>query len=117
MIRSVGVVGLGYVGLTLTAALADRGATVYGAESSPEVRAMLSSGRPHLYEPGIGEILPTKDGRASGDEVATEVGVAGSRRPEAAGWWDFGCGSALHARVNATVTTTAIAIRGTAPSH
>jgi UDP-N-acetyl-D-mannosaminuronic acid dehydrogenase len=64
VIRSVGVVGLGYVGLTLTAALASRGATVYGAETSPEVRAMLSSGRPHLYEPGIGEVLGRYVGRS-----------------------------------------------------
>ena len=38
MRTKVGVVGLGYVGLTLTAALADKGFTVYGADVSPAVR-------------------------------------------------------------------------------
>ena len=39
-----GVVGLGYVGLTLTAALAGKGYTVHGADVSPSVIATLSRG-------------------------------------------------------------------------
>ncbi|HEX2437627.1 MAG TPA: nucleotide sugar dehydrogenase [Methylomirabilota bacterium] len=51
----MGVVGLGYVGLTLTVALARRGFVVHGAEQSPRVVAAIRSGRAHLFEPGLDE--------------------------------------------------------------
>ena len=53
----VGIVGLGYVGLTLAVTLARRGFTVHGADTSPDVLQSLRAGRPHLYEPGIAEAL------------------------------------------------------------
>jgi UDP-N-acetyl-D-mannosaminuronic acid dehydrogenase len=56
-LNTLGVVGLGYVGLTLAVALARKGFTVHGAEQSPAVRATLASGRPHLFEPGLDEGL------------------------------------------------------------
>jgi UDP-N-acetyl-D-mannosaminuronic acid dehydrogenase len=55
--QTIGVVGLGYVGLTLTAALARAGHTVYGVDAQPRVLAELSRGRPHIYEPGVEEIF------------------------------------------------------------
>lgn len=54
---TVGVVGLGYVGLTLSVALARRGVTVHGADRDPQVVAALAAARPHLYEPGVEEGL------------------------------------------------------------
>ena len=51
------VVGLGYVGITLTVALARKGFTVYGYDKNPETVASLAAGRPHLFEPGIAEGL------------------------------------------------------------
>ena len=54
---SVGVVGLGYVGLTLAVVLARKGFTVHGVDSSPRVVGALSAGRPHLFEPGVEEGL------------------------------------------------------------
>jgi UDP-N-acetyl-D-mannosaminuronic acid dehydrogenase len=63
MPTKIGVVGLGYVGLTLTAALADKGFTVYGADVSPAVLAALSHGRPHIFEPGIEEVFAARIGR------------------------------------------------------
>lgn len=63
MPMTIGVVGLGYVGLTLTAALADKGFTVYGADVSPKVIETLSQGRSHIFEPGVEEIFQAEVGR------------------------------------------------------
>lgn len=54
---AVGVVGLGYVGLTLAVVLARRGVTVHGVDVSPRVLESLAAGRPHLFEPGVEEGL------------------------------------------------------------
>lgn len=55
MFESVGVVGLGQVGLTLTAALARKGSTVYGADVSSTAVESLRRGRPHVFGPGVEE--------------------------------------------------------------
>ena len=57
--NSVGVVGLGYVGLTLAVTLARKGFTVHGVDTSPAVLDALAKGRPHLFEPGVEEGLRT----------------------------------------------------------
>jgi UDP-N-acetyl-D-mannosaminuronic acid dehydrogenase len=57
MPKNIGVVGLGYVGLTLTAALARAGHTVHGVDTQPGVLEELSRGRPHIYEPGVQEVF------------------------------------------------------------
>jgi UDP-N-acetyl-D-mannosaminuronic acid dehydrogenase len=62
MPQTIGVVGLGYVGLTLTAALADKGFTVYGADVSPPVIETLSRGRSHIFEPGVEEVFAAHAG-------------------------------------------------------
>ena len=51
------VVGLGYVGITLTVALARKGFIVHGYDKNPDTVAALAAGRPHLFEPGIAEGL------------------------------------------------------------
>src|SRR6185295_11955668 len=56
-VTKVGVVGLGYVGLTLAVALAHRGFVVHGVDKSPRVLDALRQGRPHLFEPGLEEGL------------------------------------------------------------
>ncbi|WP_432057981.1 nucleotide sugar dehydrogenase [Streptomyces sp. bgisy022] len=53
--RRIGVIGMGYVGLTLTAALARKGFEVYGVDVQPAVLRSLARGRPHVYEPGVDE--------------------------------------------------------------
>jgi UDP-N-acetyl-D-mannosaminuronic acid dehydrogenase len=68
---TIGVVGLGYVGLTLTAALADRGFVVHGADVSPAVIDTLSRGRSHIFEPGVEEIFAQRAG--TGIHVAPEL--------------------------------------------
>jgi UDP-N-acetyl-D-mannosaminuronic acid dehydrogenase len=56
-LRRIGIVGLGYVGLSLAAALASKGCEVHGADTAPDVVATLSEGRSHLFEPGVEEVL------------------------------------------------------------
>ena len=55
--QTVGIVGMGYVGLTMAVALARKGFTVYGVDASPTVLAALGEGRAHLFEPGVEEGL------------------------------------------------------------
>ncbi|MBU2670797.1 nucleotide sugar dehydrogenase [Actinoplanes bogorensis] len=57
MPQTIGVVGLGYVGLTLTAALADKGYVVHGADVSTHVLDTLAQGRSHIFEPGVEDIF------------------------------------------------------------
>ncbi|MET0418994.1 MAG: nucleotide sugar dehydrogenase [Actinoplanes sp.] len=57
MPQTIGVVGLGYVGLTLTAALATKDFVVYGSDVSPGVLETLSRGRSHIFEPGVEEVF------------------------------------------------------------
>lgn len=53
----IAIVGLGYVGITLAAALADNGFRVLGIEKRREVADSVNSGRSHIFEPGIDGIL------------------------------------------------------------
>ena len=57
MTKTIGVVGMGYVGLTLTAALAKAGHTVYGVDVKQSVIDSLAKGRPHIFEPGLEEVF------------------------------------------------------------
>ncbi|WP_229397998.1 nucleotide sugar dehydrogenase [Micromonospora okii] len=96
MYRRIGVVGLGYVGLTLAAALARKGYEVHGADVDPAVREALREGRPHIFEPGIAEVFAEHVGRtvfvddvlpADLDAVVLSVSTpvdASTRRPDLA---------------------------------
>ena len=53
----VAIVGMGYVGLTLAATLADLGFKVWGVERQRETVRQLNSGQAHIFEPGIDQIL------------------------------------------------------------
>lgn len=55
--KQIGVVGLGYVGLTLALTLADLGFKVRGFDANPRVVKSLKSGRPHFFENGLEDIL------------------------------------------------------------
>jgi UDP-N-acetyl-D-mannosaminuronic acid dehydrogenase len=73
------VVGLGYVGITLTVALARKGFAVYGYDTNSSTVAGLAAGHPNLYEPGVEEGLRELLGDAIriGDGPPTEpVGAA-----------------------------------------
>lgn len=64
----VGVVGLGYVGLTLATVLAEAGSTVIGVEKRADVVDLTNRGIPHFSEAGLGEALTRVTG--SGKLVA-----------------------------------------------
>jgi len=51
------VIGLGYVGLTLSLKLAEAGETVYGVDSNQKVVRSLQEGTVHIREPGIEKLL------------------------------------------------------------
>jgi UDP-N-acetyl-D-mannosaminuronic acid dehydrogenase len=57
MSKTVGIVGMGYVGLTLAAALARAGHTVYGVDNQAHVVDSLARGRPHIFEPGVDDVF------------------------------------------------------------
>lgn len=70
----IGVIGMGYVGLTLTAALARKGFTVYGVDTQPAVLEQLGRGAPHIFEPGIDEVFA--------EHIGTRI-VVGPELPDA----------------------------------
>jgi UDP-N-acetyl-D-mannosaminuronic acid dehydrogenase len=53
----VGIIGMGYVGLTLAAAMADKGFEIHGVEVQEKVLASLRAGRPHIFEPGVADVF------------------------------------------------------------
>lgn len=53
----IGIVGLGYVGLTLATVLAEAGYSVIGVEKRPELVAMTNEGTPHFTETGLPDAL------------------------------------------------------------
>lgn len=53
----VGIIGLGYVGLTLATALAKTGLTVLGVEKRQEIVDLTNRGTPHFKENGLNEQL------------------------------------------------------------
>ena len=55
--KTVGVVGLGYVGLTLATVLAEVGFKVVGIEKRREVVDLANAGQPHFSETGLPDAL------------------------------------------------------------
>lgn len=55
--QTVGVVGLGYVGLTLATVLAEVGFRVVGIEKRAEVVELTNNGKPHFSETGLDDAL------------------------------------------------------------
>ena len=54
---NVGIIGLGYVGLTLAVVAALKKYKVYGVERDPQIRDSLNRKVAHFYEPGLNPIL------------------------------------------------------------
>jgi UDP-N-acetyl-D-mannosaminuronic acid dehydrogenase len=53
----IGIVGLGYVGLTLATVLAEAGNTVIGVEKRHDIVEMTNEGTPHFTETGLPDAL------------------------------------------------------------
>lgn len=54
---TIGVIGLGFVGLTVAVALAERGFRVIGFDDHDDIRDALGKGVSHIYEPNLDTLL------------------------------------------------------------
>lgn len=54
---NIGIIGLGYVGLTLGITAATNGIEVYGIEIDEKIKESLSHNRAHFYEPGLDSLI------------------------------------------------------------
>jgi nucleotide sugar dehydrogenase len=55
--KSISVIGLGFVGLTLAVVLAKSGFVVHGVEINPEILKKLKTKKAHFFEPGLDSLL------------------------------------------------------------
>lgn len=56
-INSVCVIGLGYIGLPTASTFATHGVHVTGVDNNPDVVKSLQSGKVHIFEPGLNEVV------------------------------------------------------------
>ena len=59
----LGIVGLGYVGLTLAIAAADSGFNVYGTEINPRILSSLRDNHAHFHETGLDPLILKHNGK------------------------------------------------------
>lgn len=59
----IGIIGLGYVGLTLAISAADHGVDVYGVEISGHIKECLAENRAHFFEPGLDALIEKHNGK------------------------------------------------------
>ena len=57
MKKTIGIIGLGYVGLTLGIAAADCGVVTYGVEINPHIKECLAQNKAHFFEPGLDKLI------------------------------------------------------------
>jgi UDP-N-acetyl-D-mannosaminuronic acid dehydrogenase len=55
--KHICIIGLGYIGLPTASTFATHGVRVTGVDNNPEVLSALQSGKVHIYEPGLGEMV------------------------------------------------------------
>ena len=55
--KSICIVGLGFVGLTLAAVLAKKGFNIHGIEKNKEILNSLNKKKSHFYEPNLNKTL------------------------------------------------------------
>ena len=60
---NIGVIGLGYVGLTLGIAAANSGIVTYGVEINPLIKQSLSQNKAHFFEPGLDDLIEDLNNR------------------------------------------------------
>lgn len=62
--KNVCVIGMGFVGLTFSAVLAEKGFTVYGIEKNPAILEALQRKQAHFFEKGLSEKLGQFTGKS-----------------------------------------------------
>ncbi|MCM1038227.1 MAG: nucleotide sugar dehydrogenase [Roseburia sp.] len=60
---NIGIIGLGYVGLTLAVAASTNGINVYGIEINQHIRECLKDNKAHFYEPGLDNLIKRNNGK------------------------------------------------------
>ncbi len=53
----IGIIGLGYVGLTLAVTAATKGIIIYGIEKNQHIKECLKKSKAHFYEPGLDMLI------------------------------------------------------------
>lgn len=59
----IGIIGLGYVGLTLAVAAASNGIEIYGIETNSYIKDCLRDNHAHFYEPGLDYLIKRCNGK------------------------------------------------------
>lgn len=54
---NIGIIGLGYVGLTLAIAMADKGVRTYGVEINETITNFLKERKAHFFEPNLDDLI------------------------------------------------------------
>ena len=57
LLKTVSIIGLGYIGLPTAAVLSGAGVIVNGYDINKDVVASVNSGRSHIVEPGLNELI------------------------------------------------------------
>jgi UDP-N-acetyl-D-mannosaminuronic acid dehydrogenase len=117
------VVGLGYVGLTLAAALARAGHRIIGLERNPAVLEAINDRRAPFYEPGLDDLLKNlPDGaftvrqRLDGVLAQTIIVCVGTGYDHSAGVPDLSdLDAAIETALDLAGTDTLIIVRSTVP--
>lgn len=60
---NIGIVGLGFVGLTLGIALAKGKAKVYGVEINEKIKECLAKNKAHFFEPGLDDLIKSHNNK------------------------------------------------------
>lgn len=55
--KNIGIIGLGYVGLTLGIVAAMENYNVYGVEKNEKIKESLRKNKAHFYEPGLNDLI------------------------------------------------------------
>lgn len=71
----VGIIGLGYVGLTLGLSFANKGVEVYGVETDENIKAKLKQNKAHFLEDGIDALIEKVNNKTFHVVDAFEKGV------------------------------------------
>jgi len=57
MVMNICVIGMGFVGLSMSTVIASKGFKVYGVEIDDRKYFLISKGEPPFYEPKVKELL------------------------------------------------------------
>ena len=60
---TIGIIGLGYVGLTLAVAASAKGVNVFGVEINEHIKKCLKENKAHFFEPGLDNLIQRNNGK------------------------------------------------------